>query len=82
MYSNDGNKMIRVTHHEYSIYNGRPNFHFHYYEIGPETGINNRIPLDLHDPANPLAFATEDYVKDLLIPMQEIVNSPVIKILD
>ena len=81
LYSNDGKKMIRVSKHEYSLYNGSPKYHFHYYEIDNDLVKNNRIGLDLFDRYNLIAQKTPTEIKNLLLPKEQILKSKSIKVL-
>lgn len=79
LYSNDGKKMIRVARHEYSLFNGAPKYHFHYYDIGDDFIINNRIGLDLFDYYNPISHKTKTEIRDLLLPKDQILKSKSVK---
>ena len=81
LYSNDGKKMIRVSKHEYSLYNGSPKYHFHYYETNGDLLMNNRIGLDLFDRYNNIAHKTPLEIKDLLLPKDQILKSSSVKVL-
>ncbi len=75
IYSNDGKKMIRVAKHEYSLSNGVPAYHFHYYELGDDWAVNNILYLDLSDPYSTITDMTTSEVRNLLLPRKEIFNS-------
>ena len=91
----DGKKIIRVASHEYYLSEESykyllkrqfqqvkefPRYHFHYYEIQGDRALNYHINVDLTDGANNIFSKSPDEIRKLLIPFQEVIGSPAIKV--
>ncbi len=89
--SADNKRFIRVAPHEYYLseetyaYLSKrlysqvkefPRYHFHYYEIYGDRALNYHINVDL---SNGILSKSPAEIKELLIPTQEILNSPLIR---
>lgn len=94
IFSADGKKIIRVAPHEYYLSEETfmylsnkqykrikefPRYHFHYYEIQGDKALNYHINVDVADKSNSIFTRTPEEIKELLMPTQEILKSPLIK---